>query len=328
MIIIQPFQNKSFVFLLITGLINLVFMLKLSAIESYSAQTASKPLLPSLFRWQEGYGEQDSSYPPHELKILPNAALPDEIRTEYSAFMALTPYYSPAFMESFFELVFQEPPFKVAVGDMAVHMRTKRDSSRESISYSKNGGGIHIYFPISRASSIEPMPTEEAGLILDELLASLPFNNLDLTRRYFSVTNNGISAKYFQKIDNLYVADCHFTFIANARGERESIQIFIPHLLKIADYPILTIEEAINEILEGRSRLTPEIDPFIPITGEIVEIRLFYTSMFSFPYVQPIYSFLVKRDDRIYGDEEIWFDVQAIRPEFIRAADRNSNDRK
>jgi hypothetical protein len=97
-------------------------------------------------------------------------------------------------------------------------------------------------------------------------------------------------------------------------GECASLFIRWSELFPVAEYPVLTLEEAVKQVKDGKGREleaeTPE-----PLKGQITEAKLYYLSdLETSAYLQPVYLFTVAEDGK---KDERKVEVQAIRAEYL-----------
>lgn len=276
--------------------------------------------LPRFIRAQGDYANYEEVYKKFKITKADNIKFPKNIKDKYPVYLLIRPKFDKNFIEGFFGIVFNELPYKTANGDMAVHVRTKKDLPNEGISFYK-GGKIHI--KIRDSNQDNKNKTNEQGVrnSINSFLDKLKLNKFDFEQAYFSFNNSGASAKYFTKVNGLFVADNAITIYAQSNGFIDSAYLNFNFLFELSTYPILSVDEAIEEVLKGNGYFSGDSIPLQPIVGKITEVKLFYASgiiLGSTPYIQPVYSFRIKFDKRLGDAEETWIDVQAIRPEFIR----------
>lgn len=244
--------------------------------------------------------------------------LANNFKEKYPLYFASTPNFTPMFIESFLHLFFGVKPLKVASHSSRFTIQTQikgqlfRFYKDGSIDFVSTVGSTYV-LSNKIADSLAKQYFQKIMQRFSNFYPSIEINNISSSKQY-------CSANYIRKSNGLKVYFNRLNISLKQDGSIKNFKVKWRNLQKIDDYPIMSIQEAVEQIKNGNGIVLQDYD-ISNCTGTITKVHLSYKSGFlndSTTYMQPVYGFKVllkniPQGGKAYG----WVYIQAIKPKYI-----------
>jgi hypothetical protein len=238
-------------------------------------------------------------------------------------FRAAKPEMSEAYIAAFINCILGVKPTRVRQTVDAVFVRV--DNPRYVVEFNRRLGMILIsnkaFVRQIDAANVLPAHDNESAKTAAQLLLSrhhLTFEGAVPTKVLDNCKGAGFYTVLFQrKAPGLKYPVLGNRILVNVspKGEVHSMLIQWSTFERIADYPIMSVDEAIKEVNSGRGKII-EAEMTAQIKGTVERVTLQYLCAPAHSgYLQPVY----RLDIRAEGGETQAVEVQALKPQCLAA---------
>jgi len=281
--------------------------------------------LPKIPRLASDTEEEQPPAGTADLEVMPGLSVTPEFRPRLPVFRAAKVQMDPLFMRAFARVAFGvdlviPPPngsttFAKADKENLLFEFFHRDGHLRVILVNKAAVKVEA----DRATPIHKVTKETAPLVAQEFLAKhhLAYEGAVVQSTIDNVKGAGFYTVCLRRRIPGLPYEVHGDMIdlnITPDGRFASLSIKWSELFPVGDYPILTLEEAIKQVKDGKGR---ELDAETaePLSGQITKAWLLYRSnLEDSAYLQPVYIFTVSKNGK-KGERRV--EVQAIRAGYL-----------
>jgi hypothetical protein len=304
---------------------NLKMVLVLAILAAVAVGAVEDQGLPKIPRLASDTEEEQPPAGTADLEVMPGLSVTPEFRPRLPVFRAAKVQMDPLFMRAFARVAFGVdlviPPPNGST------TFAKADKENLVFGFHHCDGLLHVTHVTNGAMEgkaggatlVHKVTKETAPQVAQEFLAKhhLAYEGAVVQNTLDNVKGAGFYTVCFRRrIHDLpyHVLGDMVDLNITPDGRFASLFIKWSEIFPVGEYPVLTLEEAIKQVKDGKGREL-EAEKVEPLRGQITKAWLLYRSnLEDSAYLQPVYIFTVARSGK-KGERRV--EVQAIRAGYL-----------